>query len=62
MPAAAGAIGSPVGVLKRSDAPAEWIETIRRNKAAVTELITATRRDGGSVFAGPGSVVERLED
>ena len=43
-----------------TDAPAEWIETVRRDKAAVTELITATVRAGGSIFVGPGSVVERL--
>jgi DNA-binding HxlR family transcriptional regulator len=43
-----------------TDAPAEWVGTVRRNKAAVTELITATARAGGSVFVGPGSVVERL--
>ncbi len=43
-----------------TDAPAEWIAAVNRDRARMTELIIATVREGGSIFAGPRSVVARL--
>jgi DNA-binding HxlR family transcriptional regulator len=48
------------GVDSDTDAPAAWIETVAADKPAMVELITTTVRAGGSVFAGPDSVVARL--
>ena len=43
-----------------TDAPPEWIAAVERDKPAMTALITDTVRRGGSVFAGPDSVVAQL--
>lgn len=43
-----------------TEAPGEWIAAVNRDKAHMTDLIIATVREGGSIFAGPRSVVARL--
>ncbi|PWC06636.1 winged helix-turn-helix transcriptional regulator [Mycetocola zhujimingii] len=48
------------GVDAETDAPPEWIEAVHRDKTAMTELITATVRAGGSIFVGSDSVVAAL--
>lgn len=44
----------------RTDAPADWIAAVERDRTAMIELITTTVRAGGSIFAGPDSVTAQL--
>ncbi len=41
-------------------APQEWIALVNADKEGMTRLMRETVRNGGSVFAGPGSVVSRF--
>ncbi|WP_028562351.1 winged helix-turn-helix transcriptional regulator [Paenibacillus pinihumi] len=38
-----------------------WLADIQMNKDSLIQLIRKTVQNGGSVFAGPGSVVDQLE-
>jgi DNA-binding HxlR family transcriptional regulator len=48
------------GTDPETDAPPEWIAAVERDKPAMTARITDTVRRGGSIFAGPDSVVAQL--
>lgn len=43
-----------------TDAPPEWIAVVNHDKAAMTDLIINTVRDGGSIFGGTDSVIASL--
>jgi DNA-binding HxlR family transcriptional regulator len=41
-------------------APAVWIEKMKAEREQMIQLIRQTVKDGGSVFVGPGSVLEKV--
>ncbi len=46
----------------QTGAPPDWIATVNADKEKLTRLIRETVRCGGSVFAGPDSVVCKLAE
>jgi len=44
----------------QTGAPPDWITLMNAQKPQMLQLIRETVRDGGAVFAGPGSVVSKL--
>lgn len=45
-----------------TDAPPDWIALVNSDKERMTQLITETVRDGGSIFVGENSVLAKLTD
>jgi DNA-binding HxlR family transcriptional regulator len=46
----------------QTGAPQEWIDRVNANKEKVIRLIRETVREGGSIFSGPNSVVNKLAE
>ena len=44
----------------QTGAPPEWIALVAADKENITRLIRDTVRNGGSIFAGPASVIAQL--
>jgi DNA-binding HxlR family transcriptional regulator len=46
---------------KNAQAPKEWIDYVKQNRAELIPLIQATLKEGGSIFAGDNSVIAKLK-
>jgi DNA-binding HxlR family transcriptional regulator len=43
-----------------SGAPKSWIDLVRSDREGMAKLIRETVKEGGTVFVGPNSVIEKL--
>ncbi|HEX6552344.1 MAG TPA: helix-turn-helix domain-containing protein [Ktedonobacteraceae bacterium] len=43
-----------------TNAPWEWLEAVRAHREEIIQLIRTTVQNGGSIFTGPDSVVDKI--